>query len=133
MTRRIHVSLDITRQIIRPRHYQTLRVGRAAWGQPWIPVVHGRPISPAPPALMLESDATSHPAASVPRGTEAVHEVGLLLRMQAREVRALCHAARLGVVEADPSAEELVAAGQTRRRRPTILAARNTSGGKQIE
>ena len=130
--RGIHVSLDIPVAFSRPRHYQTLRVGRAAWGQPWIPIVHGRAISPAPPALMLESDATSHPAASVPRGTEAMHEVGFLLRMQAREVRALCHAARLGVVEADPSLEELVAGGQTGRRRPTILAARNTSGGKQI-
>ena len=123
---RIHVSLDIRRRIIRPRHYQTLRVGRAAWGQPWIPIVHGRPIGPAPPALMLESDATSMPAA-FPRGTEAVHKVRLLPRVQAREVRALRYAARLGVVEADPSGEELVAAGQTRRRRPTILAARSLS------
>ena len=133
MARRINVGLDILLMIIRPRHYQTLRVGRAARGHPWIPIVHGRPISPAPPAVMLESDATSHPAATVPRGTEAVHEVGLLPRVQAREVRALCHASRLGVVEADPSLEELVAGGQTGRRRPTILAARNTSGGKQIE
>ena len=132
MARRIHVSLDIPVAFSRPRHYQTLRVGRAAWGQPCIPIIHGRPISPAPPAIMLDSDATTVPAGT-PRGTDAPDEVGLLLRMQAREVRALCNASRLGVVEADPSAEELVAAGQTRRRRPTILAARDTSAGKQIE